>query len=137
MNDNIKYYIAGIIDGEGTITLSSENPKTKKMRIPVVSVSSTTLPLLDFLKLHYGGSISKHKVYQSHHKQSWSWKVRYNGAIKLCSDVVDILIEPEKRRRADLLINVYPKVTKRNGKYTEEELISKKEFEEIFLFGDQ
>ncbi len=132
MNDNIKYYIAGIIDGEGTITLSNSNTKSK-MRVPVVSVSSTTLPLLEFLKQNYGGSISKHKIYKSHHKQSWSWKVTYNGAIRVCSDIVEILIEPEKKRRANLLITEYPLVTKRNGKYTSEERNIKLQFEESFF----
>lgn len=35
-------YVAGIIDGEGTITLSRMR-KTDKWRTPVISVSSTTI----------------------------------------------------------------------------------------------
>lgn len=124
-------YIAGIIDGEGTITLSKVR-KSAKFRVPVVSVSSTTLEILEYLKSHYGGSIVKHKVYQEHHKQSWSWKLDYKRAIKLCVDVLPFLLEPEKRRRAKLLIDVYGRVTPRNGKYSPEQLVAKKAFEHEF-----
>ncbi len=132
MIDPINYYIAGIIDGEGTITMTKK-PDNSQYRMPVISVSSTTLPILTFLKDRYGGSISTHKIYQSHHKQSWSWKVVYNRALAVCSDIDGLLLEPEKQRRVTLLLNQYSSVTKRNGKYTEEERKIKLQFEEDFF----
>ena len=125
-------YIAGIIDGEGSIVLSKRR-KTAVFRTPIVSVSSTTLGILEYLQSHYGGSISKHKVYQEHHKQSWSWKLDHSRAVKLCEDVLPYLLEPEKRRRAKLLVDVYGRVTMRNGKYTPEQLEAKKAFEHEFF----
>jgi hypothetical protein len=132
MTDSMKYYVAGIIDGEGTVTMGIKRDNSK-FRMPIISVSSTTLAILTFMKERYGGSISTHKVYKEHHKQSWSWKVTYNGAIRVCNDIDGILLEPDKQRRVSLLINKYPLVTKRNGKYSASEIENKREFEREFF----
>lgn len=130
--ETVNAYIAGIIDGEGSILLSRSRAKDH-YRHPVVSVSSTTLGLLEFLKQHYGGHISSHKTYQDHHKKSWSWKIGYSSAIEILINILPYMLEPKKIYRAKLLIDVYPTVTKRNGKYTEEEMKRKLQFEEDFL----
>ena len=130
--DNSSAYIAGIIDGEGTITLSRFS-KTAKYRYLVVSVSSTTIQILEFLQSKYGGSISKQKVYKKHHKQSWSWKLESRRALGLLCDVLPFLLEPEKARRARLALSRYLEVTPRNGKYTEEMSEAKLAFEAEFF----
>jgi len=48
-------YVAGLIDGEGTITLSHDN-SGDAYRAPVVSMTSTTRELVDLLHDEYGGS---------------------------------------------------------------------------------
>lgn len=125
-------YTAGFIDGEGTITLTTKRLNSK-FRIPVVSASSTTRSILEFLQNNYGGHISKHKIYQEHHKQSWSWKINYNNAIFLLERIYPYLKEPEKRRRAKLIITDYKIVTPRNGKYTKSMEESKLQFEKEFF----
>lgn len=50
-------YLAGIIDGEGSITLT----KDKQFRYPVLEVYSTTYQIVEYLKEHFGGVISKKK----------------------------------------------------------------------------
>ncbi len=132
MEDNIKYYIAGLLDGEGTITLSKTHSH-KKFRTPVVSCSSTTIEFLELLKSNYGGFISKHKVYQNHHKQSWSWKASYYAAIKICNDMKHLLLDPIKIHRAKLVSEQYLLVTNRNGKYSEEQSLAKHNFEDQFF----
>ncbi len=124
-------YAAGLIDGEGTITLSHVNGN--EFRSPCVSVSSTTYELVEFLRETYGGTIVKHKVYQDHHKQSFSWKVNYNKAVNTLEKVSPYLKEPEKLRRANLILQEYKKVTKRNGKYSSEELKAKLDFQHLFF----
>jgi hypothetical protein len=124
-------YTAGLIDGEGTITLTHK--RNNQFRSPCVSVSSTTLELVQFLEKTYGGSISKHKVYRDHHKQSYSWKVHYNQAISFLTKVTPYLKEPEKLRRANLILTGYKSVTKRNGKYSSDELEAKLAFEDVFF----
>lgn len=132
MEDNIKYYIAGLLDGEGTITLSRIH-SANTFRTPVVSCSSTTIEFLELLKSYYGGNISKQKVYQSHHKQSWSWKARYHAAIKVCDDMKILMLDPSKIYRAKLISEQYPLVTNRNGKYSEEQRLAKHSFEDQFF----
>ena len=124
-------YTAGLIDGEGTIGLVKANKN--QFKSPYVSVSSTTFELVDYLKNTYGGYISKHKVYQDHHKQSYSWKINFHKAIEFIKNILPYLKEPEKIRRANLIINEYSKVTKRNGKYSSNELKSKLDFEYRFF----
>jgi len=123
-------YTAGLFDGEGTVTLSTANGK---FRYPVVSVSSTTLCLLEFLQSRYGGHVSKHKTYQKHHLASWSWKARYDEALAFLEKVLPYLKEPEKRRRALLLTQYYKKVTCRNGRYSPKQLEEKLALEQQFF----
>jgi hypothetical protein len=125
-------YTAGLIDGEGTITLSYDNKKDK-WRAPIVSVSSTTLEILDALKESYGGCICKHKVYKDHHKQAYSWRCPRGGAVNLCTSLKDVFLVPENAYRAKMISDKYPKCTPRNGKYTKELSEAKSEFEYDFF----
>ena len=74
------YYTAGLMDGEGTITLTVINKG--KYRAPSVSVTSTTPELLTYLKENFGGCVCKQKTYKEHHKPSNEWKVRYDAAYR-------------------------------------------------------
>lgn len=125
-------YAAGLIDGEGTITMIKKHA-SDKYRCSTVSMSSTTLELLVFMKERFNGCISNHKTYQSHHKKSYAWKVVNNDAIAALSLIVNYLREPEKLRRANLILSTYKSVTVRNGKYTPELTARKLQFEHEFF----
>lgn len=125
-------YTAGLIDGEGTITLSKTNA-SDKYRHPVVSVTSTSYELLEFLKDNFGGHISVQKVYKETHKQSWSWAVSNDAAIKMIEQIYPFIKEKRKGNRAKMIIEQYKKLTVRNGKYTETQKQSKLDFETAFL----
>ncbi len=126
-------YAAGLLDGEGSIMLSRAS--VGKTRCPHVSISSTTIELLEFMKNHFGGHIVNKKTYKAHHKQSWSWQIKYNAAYQFCETILPYLKEPEKKRRAKLIVNRYKSVTPRNGKYTYEMMRERKLFEQEFLLG--
>lgn len=123
-------YTAGLIDGEGTITLSKSK---NSFRFPTVSVSSTSHELLEFLKLTYGGYISNHKTYKAHHKKSWSWSLKRDSALYFLERISVYLKETSKKRRALFILKFYKKVTPRNGKYTEFQISKKQQFERIFF----
>lgn len=125
-------YTAGLLDGEGTITLTYTRKKSL-FRTPVVSVTSTTIELMTALKATYGGFICNQKVYKVHHLPAYSWRVTGSKAIDLCAAVLPHLIVPEKKYRANLLVTSYFNVTRRNGKYTEEEKLLKIQFENSFF----
>lgn len=124
-------YIAGLFDGEGTVTLCPEKPGG--FRFPVLSMSSTSKNLLEICKDTFGGHISIHKIYHLHHKQSWSWKISHDSALHTASQLIPYIQEPEKRRRILLLLSTYKLVTKRNGKYTADSKIIKLTFENEFF----
>lgn len=124
-------YSAGLIDGEGTITLSRDH--VCKNRIPVVSMTSTTYELVAWMHQHYGGQVRKHRTYQPHHKESHIWSVRYDTALNVLSQIRPYLQEPEKVRRADLILARYKYVTCRNGKYTTAQKQAKSAFEYEFF----
>jgi intein/homing endonuclease len=125
-------YIAGIMDGEGTITLSKIH-KTSKFRAPVVSVSSTSYEILNFIHSYYGGSIINQKTYKKHHKNSRVWKTTYTNALKFLSDIYPYLLDKTKRYRAHLLITKYKSVTPRNGRYSKSLERAKQQFEHDFF----
>ena len=126
------YYTAGLIDGEGTISMAPPR-KGEKFRSPLVSCSSTTYSIVEYLQTKYGGTICKQKKQKEHHKQSWSWRIMNDRAIKFCMTIHDILLEPDKARRAKLLAFKYKTVTVRNGQYNEEQLSKKYSFQEEFF----
>lgn len=123
-------YIAGIIDGEGTITLT----KDKEFRYPVISVASCTLSILEELRrICGGGVISSKKTYKPTHSPSWNWKIERRRAIAVLEEVTPYLHEPKKKARAELILKDYTRLTPRNGKYTDEMRAAKHKFEDEFF----
>jgi hypothetical protein len=123
-------YLAGLFDGEGTVTLYKAKRENRK---PALSVSSTTYRFMELLKQRLGGSISNHKTYQEHYKQSWSWKVVGNKAIDAIALLHPYIQDPSKLYRMRHVLNNYRQVTVRNGKYTSEQLGVKLQFENDFF----
>ena len=128
---DINSYAAGLIDGEGSVTLMKSGPSVPYKR-PGVSVASTTYDLMIFMKENFGGHISKKKTYQSHHLPSYHWQVYNEGALRLLERISDYLIEPKKKARAKYLLKQYKIVTPRNGKYNPAMKEAKLLFEEEF-----
>ncbi len=128
-------YAAGLMDGEGSIMLTKITKG--KHRAPNVAISSTTHELLEFMKELFGGHISNKKNYATHHKKSWVWQLSYNAAYNFCKIISPYLKEPEKKRRAELIVKLYKAVTPRNGKYTTQQLQERVLFEEEFFEGSQ
>ena len=125
-------YAAGLIDGEGTITLSHNN-KRDAFRAPVVSMTSTTRELVDLMRSEYGGSVRTHKTYHTRHSDSFIWSVRHDRALAMLRLIAPYLREHEKSRRADLILDRYKAVTPRNGKYSDQLKLDKLEFEHLFF----
>ena len=124
-------YAAGLFDGEGTVTMTRY--KKNERRTPVASLSSTTYELVDFMRQQYGGQVITLTKRQNHHKQAWHWQVSRDGALAFLEHVRAYLREPDKKRRADMLVERYKTVTARNGKYTTELATARELFEEEFF----
>jgi hypothetical protein len=116
-----KAYLAGIIDGEGTVTLTKHH--RNETPSPSVSVANNNLELLEWIKGLVGGTIISKKKRKVHHHDSYAWTIRSDKAIKLLKDIKRYLIV--KKPQADLIIKKYKSVTHRSGKYTPEMLEKK------------
>ena len=133
MTETEKAYIAGIIDGEGSVML--QRIHKNEFPSPCISIASTTLELLEWVKdtVGKGRIISKKNYNIEKHKDCYSYVLRRNDAISLLNDIYPYLIINTKKKRAELIISKYKSVTPRNGYYTDEMLIAKEEFYKEFM----
>ncbi len=133
MTELEKAYIAGIVDGEGSIMLQkfhyNEYPS------PCISIASTTSELLDWIKSVIGkGTVKLKKNYNnSKHKDCYSYILKHDDAIQLITEIYPYLIINTKRKRAELIINKYKALTPRNGRYSDELLKAKLDFYDEFI----
>ena len=116
-----KAYIACIVDGEGTVSLTKHHKN--ETPCPIVSVANTNLQLLEWLKARLGGVIISKKKSKPHHKQSYAWYIRQDSAIRFLNEIKRYL--RIKRQQAELITKKYKKVTHRTGKYTPKMLAAK------------
>lgn len=102
-------YIAGIIDGEGSISFSY---RPRGIVVPLVQVSNTHLALIEWLGAAIsGGSICidyGRKRRPAHHKPTHMWRCSGAVARELVSIIQPHLIV--KRRQADLLLSLHEEV---------------------------
>lgn len=131
MEETIHAYTAGLLDGEGSITLSRQH--RNEFRSPVVSICNTDTNLIQFLEHHYGGTVVKKKKYKPHHLQSYTWSITYKYAIDFLKLIFPYILHEEKRRRACLIIDKYDSVTVRNGRYNPKQFKDKMDFELEFF----
>ena len=75
-----KAYIAGIIDGEGTITLVRKHQNENYS--PEVSVANTNIGLLNWIKEKVGyGQIMKKPKRLEHHSTAYTWRIKCDKAL--------------------------------------------------------
>jgi hypothetical protein len=109
-------YIAGLIDGEGTIALTRRH-RTDGRQL-VVSISNTERPLLDWVLSTVGaGKITGKKTYKDHHAPGLTYSVSNRQALTLLEQVAPHL-RTYKAARAQLVLQDYLRLTPRNGRYT-------------------
>jgi LAGLIDADG-like domain len=109
-------YIAGLIDGEGTITLTREH-RGENRRL-VVSISSTERVLLEFVAIRCGcGKITNKRTSSDRHAPSFAYRITNRQALDLLREIYPFLVS-YKRLRAELALADYARLTPRNGKYS-------------------
>jgi hypothetical protein len=109
-----KAYIAGIVDGEGTVTLALHHKNETPG--PYVSVANNNLELLEWIRSKADGCITKKRKNKPHHHDSYTWYVRHDRALRFLNEIKKYLII--KKPHADLITGQYKQVTHRTGKYT-------------------
>lgn len=92
-------YLAGLIDGEGSIAVSrtktSASAKACKRGFAYrssVTITMTDLPVLEWVKRTAGvGNICVKKARSRNHKQAWSWTAWSNEAASLLDQILPYL----------------------------------------------
>src|SRR5688572_4342082 len=109
-------YIAGLIDGEGTITLSRLH--ANENRRLVISIANTEIQLLEFVRKETGvGKITRKRRTSEFHTQSYCYSVTRQQALALLEQIFPFL-QSYKRDRARLALDRYKALTPRNGRYS-------------------
>lgn len=122
-------YLAGIIDGEGTITLT----KDKEFRYPVITFCNNDRAILDYVNSFCHGTISTKKSTNENWQDNYVWKVVYRQAIEVIAQILPYMHETSKVKRGQSILDNYLTLTPRNGKYSEEMRQAKHKWEEEFF----
>jgi hypothetical protein len=125
-------YCAGIIDGEGCITISRCKDRSK--RYPryeaVLAVRMTTPAPMRILAALFGGKVKPYtwtKKHQKHYKRYWHW---YRHATNAADTVAQLLpFLRVKHRQAKLLLRFRKAVSARKNKYYS--LVERKKLERL------
>lgn len=124
-------YIAGLVDGEGSITLTRKH--RNENRHLGLTISSTELPLLQFVVDAAGvGNISNKRASKPGHSHSFAYGVYNRQALDLIEQIYPHLLS-YKAERCSLVIRDYLRLTPRNGKYSPQLMEERKFFESRFL----
>ena len=109
-------YIAGLIDGEGTVTLCRKHRNENHQL--AISISNTEIEMLNYVHDAIGaGKITHKRTTKQHHTPSYCYAIYNRQALALLKQVLPFL-KTYKRKRAQLILEKYLSLTPRNGKYT-------------------
>lgn len=124
-------YLAGIIDGEGTVTLTRRNKDNQRQL--AVTISSTDRNLLEYvLDIVGAGKITNKTMSRSNHSPAFTYQLYNRQALTLLKRVAPFL-RTYKKDRTKIVLQDYLKVTPRNGKYSPDMLRAKEEFHKAFF----
>jgi len=127
LSTEVAAYIAGLVDGEGTVTLTRIHAKENR-RI-VVSIANTEHQILRFAIDQVGaGKITRKKTTSDRHTPSFCYAITSRQALALLRQLAPHL-QSYKRQRAELALRCYDLLTPRNGKYTRNQLADRLNFE--------
>ncbi len=119
-------YLAGLIDGEGTVTLARREKAAQ--RSIVITIANTERCLLEFpLKIIGAGAISSKLTYKQNHTPSFVYQVSGRQALAVLEQVTPFL-RSYKKDRATLALKDYIRLTPRNGRYVTGQLEERDSF---------
>lgn len=124
-------YLAGLIDGEGTIGLTRRH--TGENRQLVLSIANTEAEILQWVLDRTGvGKITRKRISRAHHTPSHTYSVANRQALDILKQISPYL-QSRKKQRAELALTEYVRLTPRNGRYSAETVVARRLFEARFL----
>jgi len=103
-------YVAGIIDGEGSVLISKDHPDTKPCYTAKAIVTNTNLELIDSLMETFGGRKVVTHAGTFATKEVYQWRLCDKPSVKECLEIVLpwLLI---KRAKAELVLEYLGQLT--------------------------
>lgn len=124
-------YIAGLVDGEGTVTLTRRHRNENRQLS--VTISSTERQMLEFVRNALAaGKITNKSTVNRKHSPSYTYSIANRQALALLSQALPWL-RSYKRARAELILRDYVRLTPRNGKYSPDKKRDRIRFENSVL----
>lgn len=119
-------YLAGLIDGEGTVTLSRVH--RNRQRGLVVTISNTEFAILKHVLEVIGvGGITNKRRSRDNHTPSFTYHIADRQALDLLEQIAPFM-KSHKAARAKLVLREYLRLTPRNGRYTNDQLAQRGAF---------
>jgi hypothetical protein len=123
-------YLAGLIDGEGSISLTRLHAGANRQLL--LSISSTEQEWVDWAMNRIGaGKITRKRPGAPGHAPGLTYSIANRQALAVLRQVTPYL-RSYKRQRAELVLDKYLAVTPRNGRYTDELRSARTAFEGEF-----
>jgi len=131
LSDTDAAYIAGLIDGEGSISLTRRH-KNENRQLEI-SISNNDMKLLHYVRDAAGtGRIVNKKTYSKKHSPGASYLISNRQALNLLQQITPYLLT-YKAQRAELVLDNYLRLTPRNGRYSENMKTEREMFVAQFL----
>jgi hypothetical protein len=100
---NIDAYFAGLIDGEGCLSVDKRGAARPNSRVPRITVNMTNREIIELLHATYGGSFRVLSAPTNpKHKQQWRWRVQHKKAREMLTRIYPHL--RVKKPEADAMI---------------------------------
>jgi hypothetical protein len=124
-------YIAGIVDGEGSIMLS---PSAGRYRFPVLAIANNDRQLLEWIDAIVGGGrIAVKPARKPTHSESYMWEIKNRRCIAICEQLRPYLRVARKVARVAIIVDRYTICTPANGHYTPAQRAAKEAMETAFF----
>lgn len=107
MEEIEKTWLAGLVDGEGTITILRHRVKGRNKALfrPLLCITNSNLEILQRCKAITGvGEIYQQKRQELHYRQVHRWMVSDGKAVSIILEIRPYLIA--KRRQAEIVCNL-------------------------------
>lgn len=132
LTETDKAYLAGIIDGEGTITVSKGKYDNRVMAVAVVMCDKEAV---DMLYAEFGGCLFYVEKSNPKWNNSWRWAVKSQKAKVFLESVLPYL--RVKRRQAEAAIELASSFTHIGGRATVEQRENQKRLHDRIVLLNQ
>ena len=104
-------YIAGILDGEGTISINFRNPRSASREVNTQLTIQVAVVMTDYEVIHWlkevtgtTGEIYHYEARQSHHKPTWAWRPGIADGYEIISQCLPYM--KVKKRQAEIYLEL-------------------------------